>query len=64
MDTLVETMTETQAQILDELNDGYVPRTSPMTVEELMQASADRKAGRAKVVSLEEAKAIADAFCG
>jgi len=63
MGAQVEMMTEAQAKILDELRNGYVPKMTPSTPEELMQASADWKAGRIEGMSLEEVKAIADAFC-
>jgi hypothetical protein len=64
MITQTEAMTEAQAQMLDELRNGYAPRASPMTAEELAQASADRRAGRTKGTALEEANAVADTFCG
>jgi hypothetical protein len=64
MVTQTEAMAEARAQMLDELRNGYAPRASPMTAEELAQASADRKAGRIGGMTPEEAKAAADAFCG
>jgi len=63
MPTQTETLTEAQLKILEELRNGYVPRMTPSTPEELLKASADWKAGRLKTMSFEEVKAIADAFC-
>ena len=64
MNTQVETLTESQTQILEEFKKGFVPRMTPSTPEELMQIAADLDAGRIKGMPFAEVKAIADALRG
>jgi hypothetical protein len=42
MNAQIDTMMETQAQILDEIRNGYAPRASPMTAKDLLQASGGK----------------------
>jgi len=50
-------------EAIDAVEAGYTFEP-PSTVEELLQASADLKAGRIKGVPWEEVKAAADAYFG
>jgi len=64
MSIQLATLTEAQAHVLEDLRNGFAPRLTPSTPEELMRAAADEDAGRSEGMSLEEVKAIADALRG
>jgi len=60
--TVTVALTEAQTQILEKLKGGFTPSFAPSTPEELMREAADIDAGRGISMTVEEARAIADAL--
>jgi hypothetical protein len=60
--TVTAALTEAQTQILEKLKGGFTPNFEPSTPEELLQEAADIDAGRGMSVTVEEARAVADAL--
>jgi len=60
--TVTVALTEAQTQILEKLKGGFTPNFAPSTPEELMREAADIDAGRGISMTVEEARAIADAL--
>jgi len=55
-------LTEGQAQVLEKLKGAFTPSFAPSTLEELMREAADIKVGCGISVTVEKAKAVADAL--
>jgi len=60
--TVTVALTEAQTQILEKLKGGFTPSFAPSTPEELMREAADIDVGRGISMTVEEARAIADAL--